>query len=103
MTTSFDPIQITAEFAGHFGLESARLDPDTPLLSSGVLGYLEMAETLDWIESRMGIRLDARDVRMEWIGTTRSMCELAARKVVSTVIEVKPAATAVPEAPVTVR
>lgn len=101
MALPFDPTSITREFASRFELESARLDPDTPLFSSGLLGFLGMAHTLDWIEDRMGIRLDARDVRMECIDTLRSMCELAGRKLGGTVIEVKPAGASEP-APATV-
>lgn len=76
-----------------FGVEPRQLASDTPLFSSGLLGYLEMAETLDWLERRAGITVDPSDVRMECIDTPRSMCELVARKLGTGMIEMKPVAT----------
>lgn len=92
MNLLLDPSIAAEELARTFGLEHLRVAPETPLFSSGLLGYLEMAETLDWLEKRTGITVEASDVRLECIDTPRSMCELVARKLGAGVIEMKPVA-----------
>ena len=51
----------------------AELEPDTPLLEWGVLDSLALADLLEFIEERFGVRVPTSEVTPEAFGTPASI------------------------------
>ena len=47
--------------------------PDTPLLSSGIIGSFDLARLLTGLEARFGVALDPADIGVDNFDTPRQM------------------------------
>jgi len=60
-----------------FGLDTAGVDDDTPLFSTGILDSFSLVDLILHVESETGLRIRPSDVRLEHLDSIASVLEFA--------------------------
>lgn len=61
------------------GLEDG-LEPDTPLVTSGIVDSAGVLEVVDFVEQRFGVRIEDADISLRNCNTLRGFAELVVRR-----------------------
>lgn len=61
------------------GLEDG-LEPDTPLVTSGIVDSAGVLEVVDFVEQRFGVRIEDADISLRNCNTLRGFSELVLRR-----------------------
>ena len=56
------------------------LEPDTPLVTSGIVDSAGVLEVVEFVEQRFGVRIEAADISLRNCNTLRGFAELVVRR-----------------------